>query len=153
MQVLETYLNSTAGSYRKPQIIDMWKVDRHKEVEYTYMIHIILNWWIFLWKGLPSKILIIFIKLCRKITIFLWRKLLSNLQWINWEKKPPNNIVPLLRWYEQNHFWHSFVGLYLAYVLYCDNYITKRSVRFRWYYGFSIAAASARRPWRREHSN
>ena len=32
-------------------------------------------------------------------------------------------------------------------------YITERSVR--WYYGFSIAtaAASARRPWRREHSN
>ena len=32
------------------------------------------------------------------------------------------------------------------------NYITERSVR--WYYGFSIAAAAAaRRPWRREHSN
>ena len=30
-------------------------------------------------------------------------------------------------------------------------YITEQSVR--WYYGFSIAAASARRPWRREHSN
>ena len=30
-------------------------------------------------------------------------------------------------------------------------HITEQSVR--WYYGFSIAAASACRPWRREHSN
>ena len=30
-------------------------------------------------------------------------------------------------------------------------YITERCVQ--WYYGFSIAAAPARRPWRREHSN
>ena len=35
--------------------------------------------------------------------------------------------------------------------LLCIYYITERSVR--WYYGFSIAAASARRLWRREHSN
>ena len=44
----------------------------------------------------------------------------------------------------------SHLGQVLA-----DYYITERSVQ--WYYGFSIATASAasaaRRPWRREHSN
>ncbi|XP_060925342.1 protein mono-ADP-ribosyltransferase PARP3 [Limanda limanda] len=30
-QIIETYLNKTAGTYRKPQIIDIWEVDREME--------------------------------------------------------------------------------------------------------------------------
>ena len=44
-----------------------------------------------------------------------------------------------------------YVKIYPQYISTFINYITERSVR--WYYGISIAAASARRPWRHEHSN
>lgn len=31
-QVIQTYLKATAGSYRKPQILNVWEVDRETEV-------------------------------------------------------------------------------------------------------------------------